>query len=130
MDFGALTQNLVADAIKNKLPGLTKTVVLHYFVSDGGYDPETDSNSPVYDDVPDVVCVAAKPTFQDVQDHGAVFTDTKLIIPGKFVPKELQPETDKVSIIDKFTQAAETWEVRKCVGVPGDSVFIVFVNRT
>jgi hypothetical protein len=90
MDYGELTKKLVADAIKNKLPGLTKTMTLHYFVSDGGYNAESDSNSPVYNDVPDVVCIAAKPTFADVQDHGAVFTDTKLIIPGKFMPAELQ----------------------------------------
>lgn len=123
MDYGALTQKLVADAIANKLPGLTKTVVLHYFVSDGGYDAESDSNTPVYKDVPGVVCIAAKPTFADVQDHGAVFTDTKLIIPGKFMPAELRVETDKVTL-----DGAE-WQVRKCVGVPGGSVFIVFVLR-
>jgi hypothetical protein len=129
MDYGALITNLVADAIGNKLPGLTKTVVLHYFVSDGGYNAETDSNSPVYNDVPGVVCIAAKPTFQDTQDHGAVFADTKLIVPGKFMPAELQPETDKITIINR-AGVAEEWNVKKCVGVPGDGVFLVFVNRT
>jgi hypothetical protein len=124
MDYAALTQKLVADAIGNKLPGLTKTVTLHYFVSDGGYDAESDSNSPVYNDVTGVVCIAAKPTFADVQDHGAVFTDTKLVIPGTSMPAELQVETDKVTLDGK------EWQVRKCVGVPGRSVFLVFVLRT
>lgn len=123
MDFGALTQNLVADAIKNKLPGLTKTVTLHYFVSNGVYDVESDSYSTVYNDVAGVVCIAAKPTFQDVQQHNAVFTQTKLIIPGKFMPSDLKAETDKV------TMDGEEWQVKKFVGVPGRAVFLVFVER-
>jgi hypothetical protein len=63
-----LTQQLVADAITKQLPGLTKTVVVRYFVSNGGYDAESDSYQNVYNDVAGVVCIAAKPTFADVSE--------------------------------------------------------------
>jgi hypothetical protein len=123
MDYGALTRKLVEDAMR-KLPGLTKTITVHYFVSDGGYNAETDSNSPVYEDVSGVVCVAAKPVFADIEKHNVVFTDLKLIIPGKYLPREPQTETDQVTI------NGERWHVRKCVGVPGESVYLVYVHRT
>lgn len=123
MDYKVLIENLVADAM-GKLPGLTKTVTVRYFVSDGVYDAETDTTNPVYDDVEGVVCVAAKPTFADIENHRVQFSDTKLIIPGKFLPKE--PENDS----DKVTLNGQEWTIKKVVGVPGEGAYLVFVRRT
>lgn len=125
MDYKVLIENLVADAM-GKLPGLTKTVTVKYFVSEGQYDAETDTTTPVYDDVPDVVCVAAKPTFDDVQNHAVTFAHTKFVIPGKFLPKSPENDTDKIVI----QPAGEVWNIKKVVGVPGDGVYLVFCVRT
>lgn len=123
MDYGELTRKLVADAIVNKLPGLTKTVTFHYWQSNGTYDEETDTTSAVYTDVPGIVCVGAKPTMADVEQRNAVFTDIKLIVPGTSL--EISPRTD----VDRVTIDGKLWNVRKCVEVPGKSVYLVFCNQ-
>ncbi|ARK07412.1 hypothetical protein LAV_00012 [Sphingobium phage Lacusarx] len=123
-DYGALMKRLVADAIKNKMGGLTKTVTFRFFVSAGTYDPDTDSVTPVYEDVSDVVVVAAKPTFDDVTQRNVVFSDMKLLVPGTSIPKEPQTDTDMVIVNN------EEWQVRKTVGVPGESLYLVFIHRT
>lgn len=123
-DYGDLLKRLVADAIQNKVQGLNKKVTFRFFVSAGQYDPETDSEAAVFNDVPDVVVIAAKPTFEDVTKRNVVFTDMKLLVPGTAIPKEPQTDTDAV-IVD-----GEEWQVRKTVGVPGGSLYIVFIHRT
>lgn len=126
-DFAALIETLVGNAYTNILApgGLTETVTLRYFVSNGVYDAENDTNTPVYSNVPGVVAVAAKPTFEDVRDHNVVFTAIKLIIQGVQVPNDLKTETDKV-----IRPNGETWSVSKTVGVPGRGIFLVFIVRT
>jgi hypothetical protein len=123
-DYSALSRTLVANAFKTQLPGLTKKVTVRYFVSKGDYDVESDSENVVYKDVPDIIVVAAKPTFEDVRDRNAVFSDTKLLIPGAFLERELESDTDSIIMPDGLE-----WNVRKCIGVPGESIYLVFVNR-
>jgi hypothetical protein len=122
-DSHELTQQLVADAMAKQLPGLTKTVVVRYFVSNGAYDAESDSYQNVYNDVPGVVCIAAKPTFADVSNYKVVHTSTKCIIPGKFLPSVPQEDTGHVQIDGVW------WQITKVVEVPGESVYLVFCAR-
>lgn len=123
MDYGELTRKLVADAIINKLPGLTKTVTFHYQQSAGEYDEETDTTTPVYTNVANVVCVGAKPTFGDVKERNVQFTDIKLIVPGTSLPSRPEDDTDRVTI------DGELWNIRKAIEVPGKSVYLIFCNR-
>jgi hypothetical protein len=92
---------------------LTKTVVVRYFVSNGGYDAESDSYQNVYNDVAGVVCIAAKPTFADVSNYQVVHTSTKCIIPGKFLPSEAAARYRHVQIDGVW------WQITKVVEVPG-----------
>jgi hypothetical protein len=123
MDYAALTQRLVFDAIKNKTKGLNKKVTFHFYVSEGEYDPESDTKAPVYKDVPDVVVIAAKPGFEDVKDSPIVRTDVKLLVPGLAIPQE--PQVD----VDKVTMNGALWDVKECIGVPGESLYIVFCRE-
>ena len=123
-DYGALARRLVANAINTQLPGLTKEIVVRFYVSEGTYDPETDTTTPVYDDTDPFKVVAAKPTFEDVSDQSVNRNDTKLLVPGLSVPKS--PRND----VDKVTMDGTEWNIRKVIGVPGDPLYLVFVHQT
>lgn len=127
MALNDIIKQQVSNAFTNVLgpAGLTEAVTVRYFVSDGVYDVETDTALPVYNEVEDVLAVVAKPGFDDVKDHKVVFTDAKLVIPGPFLPAEPQVDTDKV-----IRANGEEWDIRKVVGVPGSSVWLVFIYRT
>lgn len=120
-------KRIISNAFTNTLApgGLTESVTFKYFVSEGTYDVESDTTTPVWNDVADVTSVVAKPGFDDVKDHKVIFTDAKLIVPGPFLPSEPEVDTDKV-----VRANGELWDIRKVIGVPGSSVWIVFIYRT
>jgi hypothetical protein len=121
-DYSTLINKLVGNAFSKQLPGLTKQIEIHYYVSAGTYDEDTDTTEPVWSKYKDITCVAAKPTMADVTDRGALFSDTKLIVPGTFIPGE--PDTDT----DRVIMGGKEWNIRKVVGVPGEGVWLIFVN--
>lgn len=123
MDYGKLTRDLVADAIKNKLPGLNTTVVIHYLVAQGGYDAVSGTYANTTVDSDPIAVVAARPTMEDVQNYGVVATDVKLIVPGASVDHEINVKTT-------VTMGGKKWDVKKATGVPGGSVWLVFVRKT
>ena len=127
MALNDIIKQQVANAFTNVLGpgGLTENVTVRYFVSAGEFNVEEDTAVPVYNDVADVLAVVAKPSFDDVKDHKVIFTDAKLVIPGPFLPAEPQADTDKV-----IRANGEEWDIRKVVGVPGGSVWLVFIYRT
>lgn len=127
MALNDIIKQQVANAFTNVLGpgGLTENVTVRYFVSAGEFNVEEDTAVPVYNDVADVLAVVAKPSFDDVKDHKVIFTDAKLVIPGPFLPAEPQADTDKVTRAN-----GEEWDIRKVVGVPGGSVWLVFIYRT
>lgn len=120
-------KTMVSNAFTNILGpgGLTETVTVKYFVSAGTFDVEEDTAEPEYNDVEDVLAVVAKPSFDDVKDHKVIFTDAKLVIPAPFLPSEPQADTGKV-----VRANGELWDIRKVVGVPGSSVWVIFIYRT
>lgn len=127
MSLKTIIDQQIANAFNNILkPGeLTEDVTFRYYVSAGTYDVEEDTQSPDYNDVEDVTVIVAKPGLDDMKDHGAIRSDAKLIVPGTFVPSEPEVDTDKV-----VRANGETWDIRKCVGVPGQGVYLVFIYRT
>lgn len=127
MALNDIIKQQVSNAFTNILApgGLTESVTVRYFVSEGVFDVEADTAEPVYNDVNDVVVVVTKPSFDDVKDHKVVFTDAKLVIPGPFLPAEPEVDTDKV-----IRANGEEWDIRKVVGVPGGGVWLVFIFRT
>ena len=127
MALNDIIKQQVTNAFTNILGpgGLTESVTVRYYVSDGEYDVETDTTEPVYNDVAEVLAVVAKPSFDDVKNHKVIFSDAKLIIPGPFLASEPEADTDKV-----LRANGELWDIRKVVGVPGSSVWLVYIYRT
>lgn len=127
MALNDLIKQQVTNAFTNILApgGLTESITLKYYVSEGVYNVEDDTSETVYNDVPEILAIVAKPSFDDVKDHGVVFTDAKLIIPGPFLPSEPQVDTDKV-----LRANGELWDIRKTIGVPGGGAWTVFIFRT
>jgi hypothetical protein len=125
--YNDLIKQQVSNAFKNILApnGLSEEITVKYFVSEGAHNVEDDTTETIYNEVKDVVVIVAKPGFDDVKNHGVVFSDAKLIIPGPFIPSEPQVDTDKV-----IRANGEEWDIRKVVGVPGGGVWTVFIYRT
>ncbi len=127
MALNDIIKQQVSNAFTNILGpgGLTESVTVRYFVSAGVFDVDADTAVPVFNDVSDVLAIVSKPGFDDVKDHKVIFTDAKLIIPGPFLPTEPEVDTDKV-----IRANGEEWDIRKVVGVPGSSVWLVYIYRT
>lgn len=105
--------------------GLTEQVTFKFFVSDGAYDIETDTIATAWNDVPGVSVVAAKPTYDDMKQHGAIAADMKLILPASKLPSKPEADTDKV-----VRANGEEWDVRKTIEVPGGAIYIVYIFMT
>jgi hypothetical protein len=127
MALNDIIKQQVTNAFTNILApgGLTESITMKYFVADGVFDVEEDTAEPQFNDVPGVIALVAKPTFDDVKNHKVIMADIKLVIAGPLLPAEPQADTDKV-----IRANGEEWDVRKVVGVPGGSVWLVFIYRT
>lgn len=127
MALNDIIKQQVANLFTNVLApgGLSESVTFRYYVAEGTFDVEADTYAPTFNDVEDVTVVVAKPGFDDVKDHKVIMSDAKLIIPGPFLPAEPEVDTDKV-----IRANGEEWDIRKVVGVPGNSAWIVFIYRT
>lgn len=127
MALNDIIKQQVGNAFTNILQsgGLTETIVVKYLTAEGTFNVEDDTAEPTYNNVEDVVVIVAKPSFDDHKDHGVLFTDAKLIIPGPFLPSEPQADTDVV-----VRANGETWDIRKVLGVPGGALWTVFIYRT
>lgn len=123
-NFKEIIDQQVANAFNNILApgGLTTSLTLSYLVSQGEYDPVTETTNPVMNDVSGIVAVLAKPAFEDVRDHGVSLTGGKLIVPGSFIPAEPNTDTDRAIFNGR------SWNIHKCVGVPGQGIYLIFVN--
>lgn len=126
MALNDIIQQQVSKAFTNILApgGLTESVTVKYFVSAGTFDVAADTAEPVWNNVAGVTAVVARPSADDAKNHAVLFTDAKLVIPGPFLPSEPQAETDKV-----IRANGEVWDIRKVVGVPGQSVWLVYIFR-
>lgn len=123
MDYGKLSTDLIADAFKNRMPGLNTQVVFHFMVSQGDYNAETGQYENVIADSAPIPCVACRPTFDEVSEGQATAKDMKLLVPGKFLTREIDDETTA-------TMGGKLWKVKKGKAVPGGAVVIAFLQRT
>lgn len=123
MDYGQLSRDLVAAAIKNQMPGLTTTVVFHLITSQGDYDAETGEYADGVASTDPIPVVAARPSMQEVDALGVVATDMKLVVPGKLL-------TVAVDENSTCTMGGKKWNVTKRKDVPGGAVVLIFVRRT
>lgn len=123
MDYGQLSRDLVAAAIKDQMPGLSTTVVFHFLTEQGDYNAETGTYDNTVVDTDPIPVVAARPTFDEVSNGQAVATDVKLIVPGKFLTMEIDDETTA-------TMGGKLYRVKKGKGVPGGAVVIAFLRLT
>lgn len=127
MNLSKLIQQQVGNAFTNVLGkgGLTEDITVRYITGDGTYDVTTDTHVPEFSDVPVKNVLVARPSFDDMEKHGALSADAKIIIPGGFIQTEPEADTDKVIRTD-----GTEWDIRKSVGVPGDGVYILYIYRT
>ena len=106
--------------------GLTETMTFMYYVSAAtSFDVENDMHEPTWQTVAGVQAVVAQPTDDDMKKSDVVVSDAKLVIPGVFLPREPNVETDRVIRAD-----GTEWNIRKVKGVPGGSLWIVFIYET
>lgn len=105
--------------------GFTEEVTFRIYDEEGTFDVENDTFEPTYKDYPGVLAVVSKPGFDDAKNHGVIFTDAKLVIPGLGLVIDPDVDTDKV-----IRANGEEWDIRKVVGVPGRGALIVFIYRT
>lgn len=123
-DYGQLARDLVANAIQNQMPGISTTVVLHFLVSQGDYDAEAGEYVNVWEDSAPIPVVAARPTFEETQGGNVVATDIKLVVPTKFLTRDLDEQT--TATIGGFKY--NVWKQKGVPGVPG-AVEIVFARK-
>lgn len=122
MDYGKLVTDLVAEAFKNQLEGLTIEVVFHYLLGQGTYNAAEGRYEDNTDDSDPITVVAARPTMDDVQNFGVVATNKKLLVPTKYLPR--LPDTNTT-----VTIAGKLWTVRKIKEIPGNPLVLVFVEK-
>ena len=123
MGLVATAQKAIIAAFKGPLKEFLKPVTFEYLESEGVYDAENDTRNPVYNPSITLNVPCLRPTTEDLNNLGVEIKDTKLIVPGNWLPRELEA-SDRVVIGGK--QAV----VRKTVGVPGEVIYIIFVRQT
>lgn len=122
MGIVANAQKAIIAAFKGPLKEFLKEVSFDYLTAAGEYDPAADSIQPVYTTVGPLKLPCVRPTVEDLQT-GVEVSDLKIIVPGNWLPSA--PEVSDRVLID-----GKLWMIRKCVGVPGDVIYSVFVRKT
>jgi len=122
MSFSALVSGLV-DSAFGIVGDLAKQVT---YVSNGGqtYDVESGKMVESTTSIPAVRCVATKFKSDEKDDQVAVLTDLKALIPASDLPG-IEPKVDDEIV---FANGSE-WDVRRVLGVPGDSLHILHIRR-
>lgn len=120
MAFKSLIRNQVQNAFK--ILGDLAPEVTYYSVDVGTYDPATDERGNV--ETPYTVrAVLARFKFGEVYDDVSVTTDYKALISAADLPVS-PTENDYIVTAD-----GKRYEVRKGLGVPGESLHIVHVRE-
>ncbi|USM11590.1 head-tail connector [Citromicrobium phage vB_CbaS-RXM] len=123
MSYVRTAQRAIEASFKGPLKEFLKEVTFEYFESDGEYDAENDTRTPVYNPRITKEVPVLRSTVEDMNNHGVESNTSKIIVPGHYLPKELQA-SDRVMIGQ--VQAP----ISKTVGVPGEVVYILFVKIT
>lgn len=122
-DFVSIAEKNIIAAFKGPLKPFLKDVTFEYFLSEGEYDPETDTVSNAYETIGPKKVPCLRPTVEEMSNYGVESAHQKIIIPKSYVPREMQP-SDRIKI------GQDEWTLAKTLGVPGEVVYIIFVKRT
>lgn len=126
MGFKSLLEGQVQNVfnILGQVDGLAPNQI---YVGDSGgqtYNTATRTYTSSEVDYPDVPMVLARFTSEEIDAEVVVTTDLKALIPALSLPVAPQ-HGDKIR-----TQANETYNVERIMGVPGDSLYILHVRLT
>lgn len=116
-------QKAIEASFKGPLKEFLKEVTFEYFESEGDYDAENDTRTPVYNPVVVKEVPVVRPTIDEVNNLGVEINSSKIIIPGHYLPQELQPS-------DRVLVAGQEALITKTIGVPGEVIYILFVRIT
>lgn len=120
MGYRSLIKGFVATAFKT-IGDLKDTVEYHHVIA-GTVDPDTDEQMLDTDDPETFECAKVKLTDEEVDYFPGPLITERLLIPWNVI--SLVPaEADYVII------AGIRWEVRRFKGVPGESLWIVYIQR-
>ena len=127
MTFKKLLDDQVANAFTNVLGKgeLTENITLRYINGQPVYDPATDTTTNDQDDVPLQNIVICKVTDQDVRNYEVMEAEAKVLIPGKFLARLPEADTDRV-----VRASGLEWTIKNRAEVPGGSLVILFICRT
>lgn len=122
MSFNQLIKNQVSSAFKTLKDGGLAPEMTYYAVAVGAYDPATDARANV-ETAYTIYPVMARFAFNEVYDDVSVTTDYKALVPALDLP--VTP-TQNDYLVDA---AGKRYEVRKGLGVPGESLHILHVRE-
>lgn len=122
-DLASIAEKNIVAAFKGPLKPFLKAVTFQFFLSEGEYDPETDTTTNNYESVGPKSVPCLRPTVEEMSNYGVESAHQKIIIPKSYIPREMQPS-------DRILVGQEEWTLVKTLGVPGEVVYIIFVKRT
>jgi len=115
-DAFTITQSVVSDVIE------TADVTFH--LSNGVYDPTSDTYASGTDNAPLVRVLFSKFRENEIDSSIVVETDSKVLLPAVDVDPNV-PDTDDYMI----SQDGRRWTVQKCTVVPGKGLYKLHVRR-
>ena len=120
--YRKLVADLVSAAVSSYIGDLKDVITFRSFLGNV-YDPDTRKNTPQFTDYPgvDVSCYKFRADEKDTSVN--VVTDERCLIPGEHIPVTPK-ETDRILKAD-----GSLWEVFRVRGVPGDSLWILFIRK-
>jgi hypothetical protein len=127
MTFKKLLDDQVAKAFTDILGkgGLTENITLRYINGQPVYDPVNDTTTNSVEDLPLQNIVICKITDEDVKNYNVMDAEAKVLIPGKFIARLPEADTDRV-----VRSSGLEWTIKKRAEVPGGSLVILFICRT
>lgn len=123
MSLITVAQNAIIASFNGPLKEFLKECRFDFFSSEGEYDAENDTSTPVYAPQITKTVPVVRVTTEDMQKHGVEAKTAKIIVPGNWLPQAM--ETSDRVLIDGVISP-----IRKTVGVPGDVVYLIFVFQT
>ena len=121
--YRKLLNDLVSAAVSEYIGDLKDVITFRSF-SGNVYDPDTRRNTPQFVEVLDVDASCYKFRADEKDSAVNVITDERCLIPSLHLPGVTPKETDRILKAD-----GTLWEVFRVRGVPGESVWILFIRK-
>lgn len=123
MGLRDLVMKSVSDAIR-LTDDLAEVVTL---VKHNGsvYDPAVGKPVESTSEYPGIRAVLPKFSSQEKDDEVVILTDRKCLIAAYDLPAGVVPSEN-----DEIVTPTATWDIRRILGVPGDSLYILHVRKT